>query len=320
MEMVTKKKETEAIAQKLGFDLVGFAEIEKLEVETARLSEWLNAGYHGSMIYMEKNMEKRFDPTTILPSAKSVISLGLNYWQPGDFSPGTGKVSRYAWGRDYHLVIWEKLKIFEAELKILFPGCETKSYVDTGAVMDKAWALRAGLGWMGKHTNIINRDWGSWFFIANIFTDLEFTPSIMVEDHCGSCTACIDACPTDAIRQEYVVDGSRCISFLTIENKGEIGVEFEGKMEDWIFGCDICQDVCPWNKKFKQETKSPDFKSGINISDEISIPSLNKEFDPEFFDKIENDQFKKIFAESPILRSKLKGMRRNSEFIKRKKK
>ncbi|GAB1441843.1 tRNA epoxyqueuosine(34) reductase QueG [Ignavibacteriales bacterium] len=320
MEVVTDTKETEILAQQLGFDLVGFAEIEQLDVETARLSEWLNRGYHGSMLYMEKNREKRFDPTTILPSAKSVISLGLNYWQPGEYSSGTGKVSRYAWGRDYHLVIWEKLKIFEDELKVLYPGCETKSYVDTGAVMDKAWALRAGLGWMGKHTNIINREWGSWFFIANIFTDLKFPPSIVVEDHCGSCTACIDACPTDAIAQEYVVDGSRCISFLTIENKGEIAGEFEGKMDDWIFGCDICQDVCPWNKKFKQETDSPDFKRGIKMSEDNTLPSLNKEFDPDFFDKIENDQFKKIFAESPVLRSKLKGMRRNSEFIKRKKK
>jgi epoxyqueuosine reductase len=255
-----------------------------------------------------------------LPSARSVISLGLNYWQPGEFTPGYGKVSRYAWGKDYHLVIWEKLKVFEEELRNLQPGCETKSYVDTGAVMDKAWAIRSGLGWMGKHSNIINREWGSWFFIANIFTNIEFPSSIIVEDHCGSCRACIDACPTNAIVDEYVVDGSKCISFLTIENKGETDDAFEGKLDDWIFGCDVCQDVCPWNIKFKQETNTPEFR-GISVQSEEGNPiGLNKEFDPGYFNSIDNGQFKKIFAESPVLRSKLKGMIRNSEFIKRKKK
>lgn len=309
--MVNNRNSVTELARSLGFDLVGFAPVIPLENEIELLKEWLGRGYAGGMSYLEKNTDKRLDPRNILPSAVSVISLGLNYWQPGDFTEGKGKVSRYAWGRDYHFVLWERLKIFESKLKEVFPDCESISYVDTGPVMDKVWAVRAGIGWQGKHSNVINRQTGSWFFISNVFTNIQFEYDTPIADHCGSCTVCIDACPTSAIVEPYVVDGSKCISYVTIENKGETGDEFEGKIDDWIFGCDICQDVCPWNNKFSRLTSEPDFthhglQGGLNI-----------EFDLDHFDKMENKEFKTRFAESPILRSKLKGMRRNSEFVKR---
>lgn len=313
MEVVGNNQTVTKLAREIGFDLAGFAEIEPLEWETEFLRQWIGRGFSGGMSYLEKNIEKRNDPKNILPSAISVISLGLNYRQSGDYTPGKEKVSRYAWGRDYHFVMWEMLEKFEASLRDLFPGCETKSYVDTGPVMDKVWAAKAGIGWQGKHSNIINREMGSWFFIANVFSNIKFDYSSPLEDFCGSCTACIDACPTNAIVGEYIVDGSKCISYLTIENKGEISPEFEGKMDDWIFGCDICQDVCPWNRKFSAETNNKNF-TGFN-----ETSGLNKEFDPGFFDQIDNKEFKTRFAESPILRSKLKGMRRNSGFLRRKK-
>ena len=311
--MVGNNHTVTKLAKKIGFDLTGFAEVEPLEWETEFLRQWIGRGFAGGMSYLDKNIEKRNNPKEILPSAISVISLGLNYWQSGVYTPGKEKVSRYAWGRDYHFVMWEMLEKFEAALHDHFPGCETKSYVDTGPVMDKVWAAKAGIGWQGKHSNIINREMGSWFFIASVFTNIRFDYISPLEDFCGSCTACIDACPTNAIVSEYIVDGSKCISYLTIENKGDISPEFEGKLDNWIFGCDICQDVCPWNKKFSIETKN---KSFTKIDE---TPGYNKEFDPGFFDQIDNKEFKTRFAESPILRSKLKGMRRNSDFLRRKK-
>lgn len=307
---MTDREKVVEIARALGYELTGFAPVEPIERETQFLKEWLSRGYAGGMAYLEKNIEKRNDPRNILPSARSVISLGLNYWQPGAFTAGMGKVSRYAWGRDYHYILWEKLKDFEARLKEEFPGCESVSYVDTGPVMDKVWAAKAGIGWIGKHSNVINRRIGSWFFIANIFTNISFEYDTPITDHCGSCTACIDACPTNAIVEPYIVDGSRCISYLTIENKGDIPEEFAGKMDNWIFGCDICQDVCPWNNKFSTMTGEAEFLPGESAQ-------LNKEFDLNYFEGIENSEFKKRFAESPMLRSKLKGMRRNSEFVRR---
>lgn len=299
-------------AKQLGFDLVGFAKAELLEEEIIKLRQWLDKGYQASMGYMEKNLHKRKDVKEILPSAKSVISLALNYYTPENYSNEndkekiclqSGKVSRYAWGKDYHLIIWQKLDELETRLKELEPELETLSYVDTGPVMDKSWAVRSGIGWMGKHTNVINPEIGSWFFIATIITNYEFEYSEVITDHCGTCTACIDACPTNAIVQEYLVDANKCISFHTIENKGEIPLELKGKFDNWIFGCDICQDVCPWNKKFSE-------------------PTFIKEFYPQTkeltFDevmKLDDQKFKERFAESPIKRTKLKGLKRNARFL-----
>ena len=292
-------------AKQLGFDLVGFAKADLLEDETEKLQQWLEKGYQASMSYMEKNLKKRKDVKEILPKAKSVISLALNYYTPEKYSNeiDKGKVSRYAWGKDYHLVIWQKLNELEIELKVLEPELETLSYVDTGPVMDKAWAVCAGIGWMGKHTNVINPNIGSWFFIANIITNYEFDYSEVIIDHCGTCTACIDACPTNAIVDEYIVDANKCISFQTIENKNEIPVELKGKFDNWIFGCDICQDVCPWNNKFSVVTSGKEF-----------YPK-NKEISFDEVLALDNNSFKERFAESPIKRTKLKGLKRNAKFL-----
>lgn len=292
-------------AKQLGFDLVGFAKAGLLEDETNKLEQWLEKGYQASMGYMEKNINKRKNVKEILPTAKSVISLALNYYTPENYSNANdkGKISRYAWGKDYHLIIWQKLDELETMLKELEPELETLSYVDTGPVMDKAWAVRAGLGWMGKHTNVINPEIGSWFFIATIITNYEFDNSKIITDHCGTCTACIDACPINAIIREYVVDANKCISFQTIENKVEIPTELKGKFDNWIFGCDICQDVCPWNQKFSESTFIREF---YPITKELTFNEVME---------LDNQTFKERFAESPIKRTRLKGLQRNAKFL-----
>ncbi len=293
-------------ARELGFDLIGFSEAEELINESEKLKKWLEIGYQAGMQYMENNLDKKQDMKEILPGAKSVISLGMNYYTDEEYSgdKSKGKVSRYAWGKDYHLIIWEKLEQLESELKSIDENFASKSYVDTGPVMDKAWAVKSGIGWMGKHTNVINREIGSWFFITNIITNYEFEYNKPIQDYCGSCTACIDACPTNAIVNEYVVDSNRCISYLTIENKSEITSEFEDKFDNWAFGCDICQDVCPWNHKFSGVTKNEDF-----------IP-INKEITSSDLDGLSNKTFNEKFQDSPIKRARLKGLRRNLSFIK----
>lgn len=298
-------------AKELGFDLIGFAPAETLANEIENLKEWIAKGYNASMDYMARNIEKRFDVKNILPDAQSVISLAMNYYTENHHkiesreSTRLGKVSRYAWGKDYHLVIWEKLELLEEELQKLDPAFECMTYVDTGPVMDKAWAVRSGIGWLGKHTNIITRDMGSWVFFSTVITNYEFEYNKPVTDYCGSCTACIDACPTKAIVNEYIVDASKCISFLTIENKGEIPAAFKNQFDDWIFGCDICQDVCPWNKKFSFQTDHKEFE-----------PVGNKEISLDEVDEMTPEIFKQRFETSPIKRAKLSGLKRNSSFLK----
>lgn len=292
-------------AKTIGFDLIGFAKAEIMEDEIEKLNLWLEKKFQAGMSYMERNVSKRKNPKEILPDAKSIISLGLIYNTPFTHSGKNeqGKISRYAWGKDYHLIIWDMLDELETGLKEIDPQFNSISYVDTGPVMDKVWAVKAGLGWMGKHTNVINRDLGSWFFIANIICNYEFDYSEKVPDFCGDCTACIDACPTDAIVQPYLVDSNKCISYQTIENKYEIPSELKGKFENWLFGCDICQEVCPWNKKF-------------------SVTTLLKEFYPKnselaYSEVMEMDEntFKKKFADSPVKRTKLSGLKRNARFL-----
>jgi len=296
-------------ARELGFNLIGFAPARELQDEYKKLIEWLSKNYHAGMSYMVNNLEKKKDIKKILSEAKSIISLGINYNPPGGFDNNNnlkGKISRYAWGKDYHLVINEKLEKLVKELTAIDPRFHTKFYVDTGPVMDKSWAVKSGLGWLGKHTNVINREYGSWFFIANIITNYEFTYSIPVEDSCGSCTACIDACPTNAIVSEYLLDASRCISYLTIENKEEIPEEFKGKLDNWIFGCDICQDVCPWNKKFAKETAAAEFFTG----------EINKEFSLHEILEMDEQKFQERFKQSAVKRAKLSGLKRNASFVK----
>ncbi len=294
------------LASKIGFDLVGFVKADQLENESGHLQHWLDKKYHAGMDYMERNLEKRKDLKLIFSEARSVISLGLNYYTKHHYSDNktSGKVSRYAWGKDYHLIIWSMLDELEAELKKVDPDFESISYVDTGPVMDKAWAVRAGLGWLGKHTNVINREIGSWFFIANIISNYEFEYSEPVADFCGNCTACIDACPTDAIIREYILDANKCISYLTIENKERISEEFKGQFENWLFGCDICQDVCPWNIKFQVESAVKDFQA------------RDSEFQPDEILSMNPEEFRERFKDSPIKRAKLDGLKRNAEFLK----
>jgi len=294
-------------AKKTGFNLIGFARADELSEQTDHLKEWLDKDYQAGMKYMERNIDKRKDVSLILPQAKSIISLAANYYTDKRHSnqKGKGKLSRYAWGKDYHLIIWEMLKELESELKKIEPSFESKSYVDTGPVKDKAWAVKSGIGWMGKHSNIINRKYGSWFFIANIITNYEFDYTNTIPDFCGSCTACIDACPTKAIVQPYVVDSNKCISYLTIENKGEIDSRFSGKFDNWLFGCDVCQDVCPWNKKFSQSSQVAEFEP-VNNQTELDLGEILA---------MEKSEFKSRFAESPVLRTKLKGLKRNAEFL-----
>ena len=293
-------------AKAIGFDLVGFAKTEELQVEVEKLEQWLKNCYHAGMEYMERYGEKRKDLSKILSSAKSVIFLAVNYYANEHHSrkESNGKISRYAWGKDYHLIIWAMLDELEEVIKDCEPNFESISYVDTGPVMDKAWAAKAGIGWMGKHSNIINREFGSWIFIANIITSSVFDYTEQIPDFCGSCTACIDACPTDAINSDYVVDSNKCISYLTIENKGGIPEELLGKFDGWLFGCDICQDVCPWNKKFSNSTRNIDFLH----------PKI-KEMNLEEVLKMDEAEFAERFKLSPVKRTKLKGLKRNAEFL-----
>lgn len=298
-----------SLAREFGFELCGFAAAEELHAESDRLTEWLERGYQAGMAYMVRNQDKRKNPELILDGVRSVISLGLIYNTPYEHSDESdrGKVSRYAWGDDYHEIMWSRLEEMCVKTKEHFPDFIYRSYVDTGPVMDKVWAVKAGLGWMGKHTNIINREKGSWFFIANIFTNLQLKAAEPIQDFCGSCTACIDACPTEAIVEPYQVDAGKCISYLTIENKGEISPRFKEQFEGWIFGCDICQDVCPWNQKFGALASEESFKPR-NGETTLSL---------QYISEMDNKLFRERFKGSPVLRAKLKGLKRNADFVSR---
>ncbi|MEW6507848.1 MAG: tRNA epoxyqueuosine(34) reductase QueG [Bacteroidota bacterium] len=293
-------------AKELGFDLIGFAKAEQLKTETEHINQWLSHGHAAGMDYMKRNLDKREDVRLILKDAKSVISLAINYYTDNKHSnrKDYGKISRYAWGKDYHLIVWEKLEILEEQLTEVDPQFESISNVDTGPVMDKSWAVRAGIGWLGKHTNVITQEMGSWIFLATIITNREFDYNNVVPDHCGSCRACLDACPTGAIVDEYVVDSNKCISYLTIENKGEIGIEFKQKFDSWLFGCDVCQDVCPWNNKFSTQTRENFFK-----------PITGTELILEVVNEMDENEFNRLFETSPIKRAKLSGLKRNSRFL-----
>lgn len=300
---MTSSEKIKSEALKIGFTKVGIAKAGALQEEARRLREWLNRGYHATMDWMERNVEKRTDPRKIVPNAKSVICVALNYYTPPQHpnDPIVGKISRYAWGDDYHDIVGEKLNALWRWMQKEFPGVEGRCYVDTGPVMDKVWAEHAGIGWIGKHTNVITRDIGSWIFLGEIITSLELEHDEPATDHCGTCSLCIEACPTNAIVEPYVVDSNRCISYLTIEHRSEIDPTLGEQFENWIYGCDICQDVCPWNQKFSVETQETGFapRAG-NVA-----PKLEewKEISPE--------DFRARFKGSPIKRTKADGLRRN---------
>ena len=294
-------------AQELGFFYCGFSKATFLEEEAPRLESWLNNNYHGSMAYMENYFDKRLNPKLLVDNARTVISLLLNYHtEETQKDPKAPKLSKYAYGEDYHFVIKDKLNDLLAFMKEEIGDIGGRVFVDSAPVMDKVWAKKAGVGWMGKSSNLIHPKEGSFFFIAEIITDIEIEADGPMKDYCGTCTKCIDACPTEAIIAPYVVDGSKCISHLTIELKDAIlPDQFKGKMDNWMFGCDVCQDVCPWNKfgKINQEKR---FKPRAQLLD------LNQQ-DWEDLDK---ETFQLLFKNSAVKRNKFEGLKRNISFLK----
>ena len=293
-------------AKKLGFIFCGIAKAGFLEEEAPRLEAWLKKGMHGEMRYMENHFDKRLDPRLLVDGAKSVISLGLNYYTEDVQADATSpKISKYAYGADYHHVIKGKLKQLLETINEEIGEVGGRAFVDSAPVLDKAWAKKAGLGWVAKNTNLINQKAGSFFFLAELIVDIELDYDVAPgADHCGTCTRCIDACPTEAIVAPYVVDGSRCISYLTIELKNEIPAEFSGKMDNWMFGCDVCQDVCPWNK-FSVLNTEPSFTPHQDLL------QLNK----KDWQEITEDVFQKIFKNSAVKRTKFSGLKRNISFL-----
>jgi len=295
-----------AKAAELGFAKVGIARADALTEEGARLHEWLVRRYHGTMDWMGRSFEKRVDPRAIVPAAKSVISLAMNYYADVRHSndPGVGKISRYAWGDDYHLVVTPRIQSLLDCIKSENPDIDARIYVDTGPVMDKAWAVKSGIGWLGKHTNVITKEYGSWVFLGEIILDAELEYDEPIADFCGTCRACIDACPTGAIVEPYVLDSNKCISYLTIEHRGEIPGELRPKFENWVYGCDICQDVCPWNS-FQQQTREEAF---VPRAENIA-PRL------EELEHMTGKEFSRRFRRSPVKRTKLEGLRRNGRAV-----
>jgi epoxyqueuosine reductase len=293
-------------AIELGFSKVGVARAEVLTDEGRRLQEWLGREYHASMKWMEREMEKRVDPCLVFPQAKSVVCVAMNYHSPGQHSdnPERGKISRYAWGDDYHLIMTERLEKLLSFITSEIPEVTGKLYVDTGPVMDKVWAVRSGIGWMGKHTNVITREYSSWVFIGEILLDVELDYDEPIADLCGMCTACIDACPTKAIIQPYVVDSNKCISYLTIEHREVLPKNLLPKFHRWVFGCDICQDVCPWNR-FQKETK----ESAFYPRQENIAPKLTELAD------MSQEKFSRWFRRSSIKRAKRVGLARNAKGV-----
>lgn len=293
-------------AMRLGFMACGISKAVFLEEEAPRLEKWLQNNHHGEMNYMENHFDKRLDPRKLVDGAKSVVSLALNYYtDEKQQDPNSPKISKYAYGEDYHDVIKEKLSALLEFIRQEIGEVNGRSFVDSAPVLDKVWAKKAGLGWIGKNTNLINKKSGSFFFLAELIIDLELDyEEESSKDHCGTCTKCIDACPTDAIIAPYVVDGSRCISYLSIELKNEIPKEFKGKMDNWMFGCDICQDVCPWNK-FSILHSEPRFQPKEEL---LNLSQRD-------WQEITEDTFKKVFKNSAVKRTKFSGLKRNIDFL-----
>ena len=294
-----------AQANSLGFLSCGISKADFLEEEAPRLEQWLNQKRHGSMSYMENHFDKRLDPRLLVPGAKSVISLLLNYHtdqlQTDNEAP---KISTYAYGQDYHFVIKEKLKKLMHFIQTEIGEVGGRVFVDSAPVMDKAWAAKSGLGWVGKNTNLISKKVGSFFFIAELILDLELDYDLPTTDHCGSCTACIDACPTEALIEPYQIDGSKCISYLTIELKYSIPTEFKNKMDNWAFGCDVCQTVCPWNR-FSKPHSEPAFEPPNEL---INLSKKD-------WEEMTEEVLDTVFKNSAVMRTKYEGLKRNIKFI-----
>jgi epoxyqueuosine reductase len=303
-----KEKYTHLIkteAKRLGFLSCGVSKAGFLEEEAPRFEFWLNQNHHGKMSYMEDHFDKRLNPTLLVEDSKSVISLLLNYYPPKEQIKDSYKISKYAYGKDYHNVIKKKIKKLLNHIKTEIGDVYGRAFVDFAPVMDKAWAAKSGLGWIGKNSNLLTQQVGSFYFIAELIIDLELEYDNATTDHCGTCTACIDACPTQAIVTPYVVDGSKCISYFTIELQDNIPIEMKGKLDDWMFGCDVCQDVCPWNK-FSKAHSEPLFNP---------YPELLS-YTKKDWEEITEETFTKVFTNSPLKRVQLEGLKKNINFLK----
>jgi epoxyqueuosine reductase len=292
-------------AKRLGFLSCGISKAAFLEEEAPRLEKWLNNNMHGEMQYMENHFDKRLDPTKLVEDSKSVISLLLNYFPEEQQNKNSFKISKYAYGTDYHFVIKDKLKQLLHFIQDEIGEVHGRAFVDSAPVLDKAWAAKSGLGWIGKHSNLITQQVGSFYFIAELIVNLDLEYDSATTDHCGTCTACIEACPTQAITEPYVVDGSKCISYFTIELKDNIPSEFKGQFDDWMFGCDVCQDVCPWNR-FSKTHNEPLFNPHPEL---LSMTKKD-------WQEITEDVFKEIFKKSAVKRTKYSGLLRNIRFLK----
>lgn len=292
-------------AQRLGFLSCGISKSGFLEAEAPRLEKWLNQNQHGQMAYMENHFDKRLNPNLLVDDAKSVVSLLLNYYPSETQIEDTYKISKYAYGQDYHFVIKEKLKELLFSIQENIGEVSGRAFVDSAPVLDKAWAAKSGLGWIGKNSNLITKTIGSFYFIAELIIDLELDYDHATTDHCGSCTACLDACPTEAIVAPYVVDGSKCISYFTIELKDNLPQEMKGKFDDWAFGCDVCQDVCPWNR-FSKSHNEPLFNPNAEL---LSMTKKD-------WEEITKETFEAVFKNSALKRTKYQGIKRNIDFLK----
>ncbi|TMI95368.1 MAG: tRNA epoxyqueuosine(34) reductase QueG [Bacteroidetes bacterium] len=306
---MSKNKHTQIVkhtASAFGFDVCGIARVQKLNEDARRLERWLDQGMHGSMSYMENHFDLRIDPQKLVPGAKSVITLLLNYFPAQQQTTDSPKISKYAYGKDYHDVIKNKLRGFLETIREKIGEVHGRGFVDSAPVLERTWAQKSGLGWIGKNGNLITKQGGSFYFIATLITDLELEyDDPFAKDYCGSCTKCIDACPTNAILPGTVVDGSKCISYFTIELKEMLmPSEMNGKFDNWMFGCDVCQDVCPWNR-FSKPTHETEFTP---IQE-----TLNFSF--QDWEDLSEESFKKIFKDSPIKRSKFSGIKRNLKFL-----
>ncbi|CAG5076367.1 Epoxyqueuosine reductase [Parvicella tangerina] len=305
MRSVNYKTRIRSKAQELGFSFVGFSKAEFLDEEALKLEKWLSNGFHGEMKYMENHFEKRIDPRKLVEGTKTVISLLFNYYTTEkQTDPEAPKISSYAYGKDYHHVVKQRLKSLFVWMQEEIGEISGRYFVDSAPVLDKVWAERSGLGWIGKHTNLINKNQGSYFFIAELLVDLEIAPDGPIKDYCGTCTKCIDACPTGAIIQPYVVDGSKCISYFTIELKDAIPQEMKGQFDNWMFGCDICQEVCPWNR-FSLTHNEPDFKPHPDL---LSMTKKD-------WNELTKEKFQEVFQRSAVKRTKYEGLMRNIKFL-----
>ena len=293
-------------ASRLGFESCGISKVRFLEEEANHLESWLKKGFHGKMQYMENHFDKRLDPTKLVSGAKSVISLSYNYFPEAQQNSSTYKISKYAYGEDYHHVVKDKLKELTHFIRENIGEVGGRAFVDSAPVMERSWAQQSGLGWIGKHSLLIQKGKGSFYFLAELIIDLELeSDTPFFTNHCGCCTKCIDACPTEAIVANQVIDASKCISYFTIELKEELPSAVKGKFEDWVFGCDICQDVCPWNR-FALPTKESKF------TPEKDLLELSKSDWIELTEEV----FKRIFKKSAVKRTKFAGLKRNIDFVK----